>query len=151
MAEAVARVLKNELEKAKRMMTDAHAAREERAHETRKHLKKARAVLRLVREGTGRAALPTGKYGVSRRRPVAFSTVRDAHVLAETLKKLRASTSHFAKVPYSGFASDRKRNPPPRRGRNDERAFRRYRPHLRRAANALGDAIPAIELAPAPS
>ena len=86
---AVRRSASRELERAETLLSRAHGKRRADAvHEARKHLKKVRALVKLVRFGLGDAVYRSENEWL-RDAGRELAEVRDAQVLAETLAKLR--------------------------------------------------------------
>ena len=86
----VLRVARNELEDAlKEVLTAGEQSRNTAVHEARKHLKKLRALIRLLRPVTGRA-FSKRENAVLRKAAQRMSSIRDAHVCVQTIDKIIA-------------------------------------------------------------
>ena len=82
------RVAREELEGTlKELLTVNDQARSTAVHEARKHLKKARALIRLVRPATG-DAFYKDENAALRKAAQRMSSIRDSHVLVQTIEKL---------------------------------------------------------------
>ena len=96
----VQRVAREELEGAlKEVLTVTDQDRSTAVHEARKHLKKIRALLRLLRPATGKAFYKR-ENAAMRKAAQTMSSIRDAHVRLQTIKKLttRRSPAAFARI-----------------------------------------------------
>jgi CHAD domain-containing protein len=93
----VRRVTREQLEGAlKEVLTVDQQGRSTAVHEARKHVKRARALIRLLRPAMGDAFYKRENSAL-RKAAGQISTVRDAHVRAQTIKKLmRRSRAHHA-------------------------------------------------------
>ena len=84
----VKRVLINELQSTLMLLRDSSGARGGTSiHESRKHLKKARALMRLVKPAAG-GAFYKRENAVLRKAAQLLSPIRDAHVRVQSLKSL---------------------------------------------------------------
>lgn len=92
-------------------------------HEARKHLKKTRAAIRLVRDDLG-ASLRRDENAALRDAQARLSGARDAEVLLETLARLRDTSNGRLPAPAAVALRDalRKRRDAARRQGHDERA-----------------------------
>jgi CHAD domain-containing protein len=123
-ATGVRRIVHGELERA---IEELEGRRSEdtttAVHEARKHLKKARAAIRLVRDDLG-AELRREENAALRDAQARLSGARDAEVLLETLDRLRDSTDGRLPAPATTGLHDalRKRRDAARRHGHDERA-----------------------------
>jgi CHAD domain-containing protein len=92
-------------------------------HEARKHLKKTRAAIRLVREELG-ADLRRDENAALRDAQARLSRARDAQVMLETLARLQDSSNGRVPAPATAALRDalRKRRDAARRQGHDERA-----------------------------
>ena len=87
-AREVHRVAREELEGAlKEALTVSDQDRSTAVHEARKHLKKIRALLRLLRPATGKAFYKR-ENAAMRKAAQTMSSIRDSHVRVQTIKKL---------------------------------------------------------------
>jgi CHAD domain-containing protein len=100
----VRRVAREELEGTlKELLTVNDQARSTAVHEARKHLKKVRALIRLLRPATGKAFCK-GENSAMRKAAQRMSSIRDSHVRVQTIKKLieksgkRRTPAAFARV-----------------------------------------------------
>jgi CHAD domain-containing protein len=88
LAREVRRVAREELEGTlKEILTVADQSRSTAVHEARKHLKKLRALLRLLRPATDRA-LYRRENAAMRNTAQRMSSIRDSHVRVQTIKDL---------------------------------------------------------------
>ena len=82
------RVAREELEGTlKELLTVNDQARSIAVHEARKHLKKARALIRLLRPAAGKAFYKR-ENAAMRKAAQRMSSIRDSHVRVQTIKKL---------------------------------------------------------------
>lgn len=105
-AEGIRRILRERLSSASDRLKDSRKNPEEAVHEARKDLKKIRSTLRLLRPHLGEARFRKENH---RYRDVGrvLSQVRDAHILQETLEKLK---KHFAaEVPAASLKAAEKK------------------------------------------
>jgi len=98
----VRRVAREQLEGAlKEVLTVGQQGRSTAVHEARKHIKKVRALIRLLRPAMGDAFYKRENSAL-RKTARRISTVRDAHVRAQTIKKLmcqsRTQRAAFARI-----------------------------------------------------
>ena len=98
----VHRVALQQLEGAlKEVLTVAEQGRSTAVHEARKHIKKVRALIRLLRPAMGNAFCK-GENAALRKAAQRISSIRDAHVRVQTIKKLmtrsRAHRAEFARI-----------------------------------------------------
>ena len=88
LAREVQRVAREELEGVlKEVLTVADQPRSTAVHEARKHLKKVRALLRLLRPATGKAFYKS-ENAAMRDTAQRMSSIRDSHVRVQTIKNL---------------------------------------------------------------
>jgi CHAD domain-containing protein len=88
LAREVQRVAREELEGTlKELLTVNDQARSTAVHEARKHLKKVRALIRLLRPATGEAFYKT-ENAAMRKAAQRMSSIRDSHVRVQTIEKL---------------------------------------------------------------
>ena len=123
-AAGVRRIVHKELERA---IDELEGRRSDEAgtavHEARKHLKKTRAAIRLVREDLG-ASLRREENAALRDAQGRLSGARDAEVLLETLARLQDAANGRVPAPAATGLRDalRKRRDAARRRGDDERA-----------------------------
>jgi CHAD domain-containing protein len=101
-AKGVRRILRKELEKALESLEVQHIT-DEKVHDARKRIKKARAALRLLRDAIGKNAYTRENMAL---RDVArpLSQVRDSKVLLDTLDKLEERFNHACRgASFEGF------------------------------------------------
>ena len=92
LAREVRRVAREELEGTlKELLTVNDQARSTAVHEARKHLKKVRALIRLLRPATGEAFYKD-ENAAMRKAAQRMSSIRDSHVRVQTIKKLIAKS-----------------------------------------------------------
>ena len=92
LAREVRRVVREELEGTlKELLTVNDQARSTAMHEARKHLKKVRALIRLLRPATGEAFYKR-ENAAMRKAAQRMSSIRDSHVRVQTIKKLIAKS-----------------------------------------------------------
>jgi len=103
-AREVHRVAQEELEGTlKELLTVNDQARSTAVHEARKHLKKVRALIRLLRWATGEASYKT-ENAAMRKAAQRMSPIRDSHVRVQTIEKLlvksgkRQTPAPFARI-----------------------------------------------------
>jgi CHAD domain-containing protein len=88
----VCRVAREELEGTlKELLTVNDHARSTAVHEARKHLKKVRALIRLLRPETGEAFYKA-ENAAMRKAAQRMSSIRDSHVRVQTIEKLTVKT-----------------------------------------------------------
>ena len=104
LAREVRRVAREELERTlKELLTVDDQARSTAVHEARKHLKKVRALIRLLRPATGEAFYKEGNAAM-RKAAQRMSPIRDSHVRVQTIEKLtvksgkRRAPAAFARI-----------------------------------------------------
>ena len=102
LARQVRRVAREELEGTlKELLTVNDQARSTAVHEARKHLKKVRALIRLLRPATGEAFYKD-ENAAMRKAAQRMSSIRDSHVRVQTIKKLTAkSGKHRAPAAFA--------------------------------------------------
>ena len=92
LARQVSRVAREELEGTlKELLTVNDQARSTAVHEARKHLKKVRALIRLLRPATGEAFYKD-ENAAMRKAAERMSSIRDSHVRVQTIEKLTAKS-----------------------------------------------------------
>jgi CHAD domain-containing protein len=92
LAREVHRVAREELEGTlKELLTVTDQSRSTAVHEARKHLKKVRALIRLLRPATGDSFYKT-ENAAMRKAAQQMSSIRDAHVRVQTIEKLTAKS-----------------------------------------------------------
>ena len=104
LAREVHRVAREELEGTlKELLTVNDQARSTAVHEARKHLKKVRALIRLLRPATGEAFYKE-ENAAMRKAAQRMSSIRDSHVRVQTIEKLtvksgkRRTPAAFARI-----------------------------------------------------
>ena len=104
LAREVRRVVREELEGTlKELLTVTDQARSTAVHEARKHLKKVRALIRLLRPATGEAFYKD-ENAAMRKAAERMSSIRDSHVRVQTIEKLtvksgkRRAPAAFARI-----------------------------------------------------
>jgi CHAD domain-containing protein len=100
LGENLRRICRKQIEGAIAIATGAQEPRDTPVHETRKHLKKARAALRLVRKEIGRGLFRQQDH---RLRDVGrlISDIRDAEVRLQTVRQLQGITHRRGRGAYS--------------------------------------------------
>ncbi len=91
--EGLQRICRKQIELALAVANGAREAKDTPVHDTRRHLKKARAILRLVRKEIGRALFKKQDHAL---RDVGrlISEIRDAEVRLRTVRQLQGVTGH---------------------------------------------------------
>ena len=104
LAREALRVAREELEGTlKELLTVDDQARSTAVHEARKHLKKVRALIRLLRPATGKAFYKE-ENAAMRKTAQRMSPIRDSHVRVQTIEKLtvrsgkRRAPASFARI-----------------------------------------------------
>ena len=102
LARQVRRVSREELEGTlKELLTVNDQARSTAVHEARKHLKKVRALIRLLRPATGEAFYKD-ENAAMRKAAQRMSSIRDSHVRVQTIKKpIAKSGKHRAPAAFA--------------------------------------------------
>jgi CHAD domain-containing protein len=102
LARQVRRVAREELEGTlKELLTVNDQARSTAVHEARKHLKKVRTLIRLLRPATGEAFYKD-ENAAMRKAAQRMSSIRDSHVRVQTIKKpIAKSGKHRAPAAFA--------------------------------------------------
>src|SRR5579884_2131658 len=99
LGESLKRVFRKQIENAQAIVRGEKETEDTPVHEVRKHLKKARAVLRLVHEEIGRGLFRQQDHclrGAGR----LVSEVRDAEVRLQTVRELQSIVRHHGRAAY---------------------------------------------------
>jgi CHAD domain-containing protein len=99
LADGIGRICRAEITKAIGVVTGARQTEDSPVHQTRKHLKKARAALRLVRKEIGRNLFRQQDH-LLRDAGRLISDVRDAEVRLETVRQLQSIRPRRGRAPY---------------------------------------------------
>src|SRR5438445_12869636 len=99
LGENLRRICRQQIERASAVAKGEKKPNDTPVHETRKHLKKARAALRLVRKEIGRGLFRQQDYCL---RDVArlISEIRDAEVRLQTVRQLQGITHRRGRAAY---------------------------------------------------
>jgi CHAD domain-containing protein len=91
LGESLRRICRKQVDRAISIVTGEEETEDTPVHETRKHLKKARAALRLVQKEIGRGLLRQQDHGL-RDAGRLISEIRDAEVRLQTVRQLQGAT-----------------------------------------------------------
>src|SRR3954471_13073039 len=97
--ESLGRIFRRQIENAEAIVRGDPVDNDSHVHETRKHLKKARAALRLVRQEIGRGLFRKQDHGL-RDAGRLISDMRDAEVRLQTIRDLQGIARKQGRSPY---------------------------------------------------